>query len=134
MIRMIGNNTSDYVATDLIHQLWCQHDEKYGHLFPDEPHNSKRSCLFNHSRIDEVKLMYRTPGDSYNYPEYPDKINFQRNSFQPNPNQCKSNNYVYPEATYSQARLNMYSRKHNINGMNDTEENEENRNDLNEIW
>ena len=50
MIRMIGNNTSDYVATDLIHQLWCQHDEKYGHLFPDEPHQSKRPCTFIHSK------------------------------------------------------------------------------------
>ena len=28
MIRMISNNTSDYVATDLIHHLWCQHAEK----------------------------------------------------------------------------------------------------------
>ena len=50
MIRMIGNNTSDYVATDLIHQLWCQHDEKYGHLFLDEPHQSKRPCTFIHSK------------------------------------------------------------------------------------
>lgn len=47
---MIGNNTSDYVATDLINQLWCQHDEKYGHLFPDEPHQSKRPCTFIHSK------------------------------------------------------------------------------------
>ena len=50
MIRMIGNNTSDYVATDLIHQLWCQHDDKYGHLFLDEPHQSKRPCTFIHKK------------------------------------------------------------------------------------
>lgn len=24
MIRMIANNTSDYVATDVIHNLWCK--------------------------------------------------------------------------------------------------------------
>jgi len=28
MIRMISNNASDYVATDLLHNLWCLHDEK----------------------------------------------------------------------------------------------------------
>ena len=33
IIRMIGNNTSDYVATDLIHQLWCQHEEIFGYNF-----------------------------------------------------------------------------------------------------
>ena len=49
MIRMIANNTSDYVATDLIHNLWCQHHEKYGFLFPDEPHHSKMPCMFVHS-------------------------------------------------------------------------------------
>ncbi len=56
MIRMIGHNTSDYVATDLIHQLWCQHDEKYGYMFPDEPHKSRhKKCAFPHSRINEYK-------------------------------------------------------------------------------
>ena len=34
MIRMIANNTSDYVATDLIHHLWCQHADNYDKLFP----------------------------------------------------------------------------------------------------
>ncbi len=50
MLRMIANNTSDYVATDLIHHLWCQHDEKYGYLFLDEPHQSKTPCLFKHCK------------------------------------------------------------------------------------
>lgn len=57
MIRMIANNTSDYVATDLIQQLWCQHHEKYGALFPDEPHQSKMPCVFEHSDgMKEKKL------------------------------------------------------------------------------
>ena len=54
MIRMISNNTSDYVATDLIHHLWCLHDDKYGHLFMNneihEPHNSKMQCLYEHKK------------------------------------------------------------------------------------
>ena len=49
IIRMIGNNTSDYVATDLIHQLWCQHHETYGHNFPDEPHQKCNTCTFKHA-------------------------------------------------------------------------------------
>ncbi len=53
MIRMIANNTSDYVATDLIHHLWCQHHEKYGTLFPDEPHQSKTPCNFEHKKIEK---------------------------------------------------------------------------------
>lgn len=115
MIRMIANNTSDYVATDLIHQLWCQHDEKYGFLFPNEPHaNSKRACLFNHSSIESIKKKYVTGGDNYKYPEQPSRINFD--------NQSKSNNYVYPEKEYSEARLRMYAEKHNINGKNKEED------------
>lgn len=59
MIRMISNNTSDYVATDLIHHLWCQHDEKYGHLFMtngiNEPHNSNRPCLFEHRKKENLE-------------------------------------------------------------------------------
>lgn len=115
MIRMIANNTSDYVATDLIHQLWCQHDEKYGFLFPNEPHaNSKRACLFNHSSIESIKKKYVTGGDNFKYPEQPSRINFD--------NQSKSNNYVYPEKEYSEARLRMYAEKHNINGKNNEED------------
>lgn len=50
MLRLIANNASDYVATDLIHQLWCQHHEKYGHQFPEEPHKSSHfnPCTFVH--------------------------------------------------------------------------------------
>ena len=50
MIRMIANNTSDYVATDVIHHLWCQHAEKYDRLFPDESHCTDLSiaCVFEH--------------------------------------------------------------------------------------
>lgn len=48
MLRMISNNTSDYVATDLIQNLWCLHHEKYGHLFPNEPHHCKEPCKFDH--------------------------------------------------------------------------------------
>ena len=48
MLRMIANNTSDYVATDLIQNLWCLHHEKYGYLFPDEPHHCKQPCQFDH--------------------------------------------------------------------------------------
>lgn len=123
MIRMIANNTSDYVATDLIHQLWCQHDEKYGFLFPNEPHaNSKRACLFNHASIESIKKKYVTGGDNYKYPEQPSRINFE--------NQSKSNNYVYPEKEYSEARLRMYAEKHNINGKNDNEKNSDEKNSL----
>lgn len=50
MIRMIGNNTSDYVATDLIQQLWCMHAESYDSLFSNEPHNyADIPCKFEHS-------------------------------------------------------------------------------------
>ncbi|CAF0715290.1 unnamed protein product [Brachionus calyciflorus] len=58
MIRMIANNTSDFVATDLIHQLWCQHAENYDQLFSkDEPHNVDDSlCVFEHKKkTDEPK-------------------------------------------------------------------------------
>ena len=49
MIRMIGNNTSDYVATDLIQQLWCQHAESYDSMFPGEPHAYPDiPCKFEH--------------------------------------------------------------------------------------
>ena len=56
MIRMIANNTSDYVATDLIHQLWCQHDEKYGDQFFNEPHQSTVKCTFEHTKKEEPSL------------------------------------------------------------------------------
>ena len=59
MIRMIANNTSDYVATDLIHQLWCQHDEKYGEQFFNEPHQSTVKCTFEHTKKDEATTMDR---------------------------------------------------------------------------
>ncbi len=53
MIRMIANNTSDYVATDLIHNLWCQHAENYDQLFPNDPHNiADIPCMFQHSHKD----------------------------------------------------------------------------------
>lgn len=48
ILRLIGNNVSDYVATDLIENLWCQHDEKYGALFPSEPHKAIKKCSFRH--------------------------------------------------------------------------------------
>lgn len=51
---MIGENTGDYVATDLIHKLWCQHNEKYGAMFPQEPHisiNSPLMCPFNGKNV-----------------------------------------------------------------------------------
>ena len=50
MIRMKANNTSDYVATDVIHHLWCQHAEKYDRLFPGESHCTDLSipCVFEH--------------------------------------------------------------------------------------
>ena len=74
MIRMIGNNTSDYVATDLIRNLWCQHDEKYGHLFPDEPHNGRKPCTFEHGHMEKVRKMYSTGGDSYQFPHQESRI------------------------------------------------------------
>lgn len=49
MIRMIANNTSDYVAFDLIKHLWCQHAELYDFKFPEEPHNYPDiPCEFKH--------------------------------------------------------------------------------------
>jgi hypothetical protein len=51
MIRMIANNTSDYVATDLIHNLWCKHAENYDQLFPNDPHNLPDvPCVFEHRK------------------------------------------------------------------------------------
>ena len=32
MIRVIGNNSSDFVATDLIHELWKKHYSKYSNV------------------------------------------------------------------------------------------------------
>ncbi len=82
MIRMIANNTSDYVATDLIHHLCnfylfnyhnikcmcnnnmfffcfkkgCQHAENYDKLFPKDPHNIPDiECPFDHKKIDTHK-------------------------------------------------------------------------------
>jgi hypothetical protein len=66
MIRMIANNTSDYVATDLIHNLWCQHDEKYGCLFTEEgPHQSKTKCLFEHTKKFGDPSNYASFGQVY---------------------------------------------------------------------
>lgn len=51
---MIGENAGDYVATDLIHKLWCQHNVKYGAMFPQEPHisiNSPLMCPFNEKNV-----------------------------------------------------------------------------------
>lgn len=47
---MIAVNTSDYVATDVIHNLWCQHAEKYDIYFPkNEPHFTEgKPCVFKH--------------------------------------------------------------------------------------
>lgn len=54
MIRMIANNTSDFVATDLIHNLWCQHADNYDRFFQDDPHTvDTTSCVFEHKIKDE---------------------------------------------------------------------------------
>jgi hypothetical protein len=66
MIRMIANNTSDYVATDLIQQLWCQHHEKYGSHFLDEPHQSKTKCTFEHLKKEEDCNQYASFGKVFN--------------------------------------------------------------------
>lgn len=83
MIRMIANNTSDYVATDLIHHLWCQHHEKYGHKFENEPHQSILPCLFDHSKSKffssnaynkpilekpNINRLYETTGNYASFP------------------------------------------------------------------
>jgi hypothetical protein len=62
MIRMVANNVSDYVATDLIHNLWCQHAEKYDILF-DSPHRfpGDLPCVFKHSDAipnDDISLQF----------------------------------------------------------------------------
>lgn len=76
MIRMIANNTSDYVATDLIHHLWCQHHEKYGTLFPDEPHQSKTACEFKHEKKEDLKTVVTTISDqSAQLPKQPNDQN-----------------------------------------------------------
>ena len=49
---------SDYVATDLIHQLWCQHHEKYGYKFPNEPHKSNKECTFKHKINKNIPINY----------------------------------------------------------------------------
>lgn len=56
MIRMIGNNTSDYVATDLIQQLWCKHADSYDSMFPTEPHSYPDiPCRFKHKGKEKPK-------------------------------------------------------------------------------
>ena len=98
MIRMIANNTSDYVATDLIHHLWCQHHEKYGHKFENEPHQSMLPCLFDHSKSKffssnsynkpilekpTINKLYETTGNYASFPhviENSQHINLNSNS------------------------------------------------------
>jgi len=41
---MVGQNAGDYVATDLIHYLWCEHNSKYGMKFLNEPHIGPNSA------------------------------------------------------------------------------------------
>jgi len=53
------------VATDLIHHLWCQHDEKYGAKFPKEPHRSKKNCLFQ-----KIEII-RQHSSAENYASFP---------------------------------------------------------------
>lgn len=56
MIRMIANNTSDFVATDLVHHLWCQHADNYDQCFQDDPHNVDDSfCQFEHKKKEKSK-------------------------------------------------------------------------------
>lgn len=69
MIRMIGNNTSDYVATDLIQQLWCQHAESYDSMFPGEPHcYAEIPCQFDHVRLKrkDEKAKLEAPEEPLN--------------------------------------------------------------------
>lgn len=56
MIRMIANNTSDFVATDLVHNLWCQHADNYDRNFLDEPHNILDvPCQFEHKETKKYQ-------------------------------------------------------------------------------
>ncbi len=72
MIRMIANNTSDYVATDLIHHLWCQHAENYENLFPSDPHSVPDvKCRFKHKKI---KQSEEKPYDNENFHEKNDSL------------------------------------------------------------
>jgi hypothetical protein len=60
MIRMIANNTSDYVAIDLIHHLWCQHDETYGKQYPKWlPHMYVDDfvCLYKHKNPPDLNNL-----------------------------------------------------------------------------
>jgi hypothetical protein len=67
MIRMISNNTSDYVATDLIHCMWCQHAERYDYLFPNEPHHlTNEPCPFNHVKVKQIERPIVDNPDSFN--------------------------------------------------------------------
>ena len=81
MIRMIANNTSDYVATDLIHHLWCQHAENYDQLFPDDPHNiADVPCEYDHKKYSahtKVSKKEESADAGFvvtNAPRFPDNI------------------------------------------------------------
>jgi hypothetical protein len=45
MVRMIANNASDFVATDLIKELWKRHYKNYSVKFADEPQDSDGVCF-----------------------------------------------------------------------------------------
>lgn len=60
----------------MIHQLWCQHHEKYGTLFPNEPHQSCLECNFKHKFPEKVCL---SQGSSF-YPQTPGTAETEQNS------------------------------------------------------
>ena len=90
------------MATDLIHNLWCMHDEKYGANFPDEPHRSKKNCLFQHTYTRKDEQIYnekidilRPNSNAGNYASFP--VYDQQTSTVSNPRQTDK---INPYQTY----------------------------------
>lgn len=85
MIRMIANNTSDFVATDLVHHLWCQHADNYDQCFQDDPHNVDDSfCQFEHKKKDKPKHNVRIDDNVQNLENNRDYFSFPHVMAQPN--------------------------------------------------
>lgn len=53
MIRIIANNTNDFVATDLILQLWKRHIEKYKQFKQEYQERNRMSIKYQSDIYDD---------------------------------------------------------------------------------
>jgi hypothetical protein len=63
MIRVIGNNSSDFVATDLIQELWKKHYKKYSSKFTDEPQDEDGNDILMEARFPIIQQQQQPPNN-----------------------------------------------------------------------